>query len=211
MTPTDAYQAHLRPVDSDDLPVYPLSEDDRLDSHFFMPWERRRWLNSDMRLKGTPECRALYFDLICISFDQSPLGTLPDDVEILAKLLHVEVSHLKALIRLEYGPLHNWERCLCGDEVRLMHHHVLRILRDSIARRADNRARTEAANTATRLRRLRETVAGYHVDLAKNDAAIRWMDEWLLDSGCKYRAGSWIERAIREWSSHSLSMRGARQ
>lgn len=195
-------------VDAGDLPVYPLTEDDRLDSHFFMPWERRRWLNSDMRLKGTPECRALYFDLICISCDQSPIGTLPDDIEILAKLLHVETSHLRALAKLEFGPLHNWQRCLCDDEVRLFHSFVLRILRDSIARREDNRARCEAANTAKRLQRLRETIAGYHVDLAKNDAAIRWMDQWLLDSGCRYRGGQWIERAIGEWSNHALSLRG---
>lgn len=40
-----------------------------------MVWERRRWLNSDMRLKGTPECRALYFDLINIAYDNSPIGT----------------------------------------------------------------------------------------------------------------------------------------
>ena len=67
----------------DDLPDYPLTSDDRLDSHYFMVWERRRWLNSDMRLKGTPECRALYSDLTNIAYDHSPVGTLPDDMEAL--------------------------------------------------------------------------------------------------------------------------------
>ncbi len=61
--------AGLQPVPTDDLPEYPLGIEDRLDSHYFMAWERRRWLNSDMRLKGTPECRALFFDLINISYD----------------------------------------------------------------------------------------------------------------------------------------------
>lgn len=63
---------HLRslpPVSIDDLPEYPLTVEDRLDSHYFMTWERRRWLNSEMRLRGTPECRAYFFDLINISYD----------------------------------------------------------------------------------------------------------------------------------------------
>ena len=55
-------QPHI--VDMEDLPEYPLNGSVRLDSHWFITWERRRWLNSDMRLKATPECRALYFDLI---------------------------------------------------------------------------------------------------------------------------------------------------
>ncbi|MFP4045429.1 MAG: hypothetical protein ACLFTP_12850 [Rhodosalinus sp.] len=69
----------LQPVDAADLPEYPLDGSERLESHWFMTWERRRWLNSDMRLRGTPECRAHYFDLICLSFDHSPIGTLPDE------------------------------------------------------------------------------------------------------------------------------------
>jgi len=193
-------------VDGGDVPDYPLDGSERLDSHWFMPWERRRWLNSDMRLKATPECRALYFDLINIAYDQSPLGTLPRDLALLAKLLMVERGHFEALCRLEYGPLHRWMPCRCGDELRLMHPVVVATLTDSIARKEDNRARTEAANAAKRLQRLRTTVAGYHVELAKNDAAIRWIDQWLIEQGCGYRGGAWIERGIRAWSTHQTSL-----
>lgn len=188
--------------DGGELMEYPLGPDDRIDSHFFMAWERRRWLNSDMRMKGTPEARAHYFDLINISYDQSPVGTLPDDMDVLARVLFVDGAHFRALCGMPYGPLHKWRRCQCGDEVRLYHPQVLRTLTEAIARREDNRARCEAANTAKRVQRLRETLAGYSVDLAKNDAAVRWMDEWLTNSGCRYRGGRWIERAIGEWNHH---------
>ena len=48
----------FRVVEASTLDVYPLDGSERLESHHFMTWERRRWLNSDMRLKGTPEARA---------------------------------------------------------------------------------------------------------------------------------------------------------
>jgi len=203
--------AGLQPVPTDDLPEYPLGIEDRLDSHYFMAWERRRWLNSDMRLKGTPECRALFFDLINISYDQTPVGTVPQDLEILAKLLLVDPGHFRALCKLDYGPLHKWTPCICGGgEVRLMHPMVLRTLTEALSRKEDNRAKHEAANAAKRLQRLRSTVAGYHAELAKNDAAIRWMDEWLVQEGCEYRNATWIESAMQSWSTHMFDLGQAR-
>lgn len=197
--------------DSDDLDLYPISCDDRLDSHWFMPWERRRWLNSDMRLKATPECRALYFDLINIAYDNTPVGTLPVDLDVLAKMLFIDAAHFRALVALEYGPLHNWRRCLCDNgQVRFMHPFVLHSLTDAIARKEDNRAKVEAANAVKRLQRLRQTVAGLHLDLSKNDAAIRWMDEWLIEAGCGYRSVKWVEKAMLAWSGHVQDLRGAR-
>ena len=203
--------AGLQPVPTDDLPEYPLGIEDRLDSHYFMAWERRRWLNSDMRLKGTPECRALFFDLINISYDQTPVGTVPQDLEILAKLLLVDPGHFRALCKLDYGPLHKWTPCICGGgEVRLMHPMVLRTLTEALSRKEDNRAKHEAANAAKRLQRLRSTVAGYHAELAKNDAAIRWMDEWLVQEGCEYRNATWIESALQSRSTHMFDLGQAR-
>lgn len=197
--------AVLQVCEADDLVEYPLDHTDRLDSHYFVSWERRRWLNSDMRLRGTPEARAHYLDLIWISYDQSPLGTLPRDHAMLAKLLMVDQSHFEALCKMDFGPLHNWQPCRCGSEVRLYHPFVLHTLREAIARREDNRARNEAANRAKRLQRLRQNVAGYHTDLASNDAAIQFMDEWLEQEGAAYRSSSWIQRAIRAWSDHALT------
>ena len=189
------------------LPRYPYGIEDRLDSHHFVPWERRRWLNSDMRLRGDAECRAHYLDLIWISYDQSPIGTLPDDVVLLAKMLMVERERFETLCRLPYGPLHNWTRCECdGGEVRLFHPMVLRTLTEAMARREDNRVKNEAANAAKRIQRLRISLAGYDAKLAENDAAVRWIDEWLLNQSVNYRASSWIEKGIRAWADHRLGL-----
>lgn len=143
----------LQVVGGADLDEYPLTVEDRLDSHYFMAWERRRRLNSDMRLRGVPECRALFFDLINISYDQAPVGTLPNDHDLLAKMLLVDPVHFKQLCRLEYGPLHKWRRVNCGAEIRLAHPMVLRSLQEAIARRDDNRAKNDAANIARRAMR----------------------------------------------------------
>ncbi|RMC37512.1 hypothetical protein [Paracoccus alkanivorans] len=197
-------QVHLAAVD--DLDEYPLTAEVRLDGHYFMAWERRRWLNCDMRLKGTAECRALYFDLINISYDQSPVGTLPTDHAVLAKMLFIDRDHFSQLCRLEFGPLHKWRRVRCGDEVRLMHPMVLRSLTEAISRKEDHRARSDAASAAKRLLRLRSSLAGYQAELAQNDAAVRWIDEWLVKEGCEYRSASWIERGIARWSDHMLDL-----
>ncbi|MBU2868966.1 hypothetical protein KO497_18515 [Pacificibacter marinus] len=172
-----------------------------------MAWERRRWLNSGMRLQGTPECRALYLDLIWISYDQAPVGTLPTDPAILAKILMVDRGHFEALCKLPFGPLHNWVRCECdGGEVRLMHGQVLRTLNEAMSRREDNRAKNEAANAAKRLQRLRSTLAGYDAKLVENDAAVRWIDEYLVKQGVAYRTSSVVEEALRSWSDHMLDL-----
>ncbi|RDW14418.1 hypothetical protein [Paracoccus thiocyanatus] len=193
-------------VISGDLETYPLSVEDRLDSHYFVPWERRRWLNSDMRLRGTPECRALFFDLICISYDQAPAGTLPNDHDLLAKMLFVDAAHFRQLCKLEFGPLHKWQPVRCDGEVRLSHPMVLRSLKDAIARREDHRARSEAASTKKRLQRLRSVMAGINANLSGNDGAVLWIDGWLQTQGCEYRSSDWIERGIAAWMNHSLEL-----
>lgn len=201
-----AHTGRLALVDMSEIEEYPLTRDDRLNSHFFMVWERRRWLNSDMRLKGRAECRALYFDLINIACDQSPVGTIPNDMEVLAKLLMISESEFKTLCQLEYGPLHKWRPCRCGDEVRLMHPVVLDMLIEAVSRKEDNRAKMEAANTVKRVQRLRATVAGLQTELSKNDAAVKWMDEWLLKQSVGYRNTSWVEQAMMAWADHRMDL-----
>jgi len=50
-----AQPSHLQPVDTNDLPEYPISADDRLDSHFFIPWNLKRWRKSEFRQLAEPE------------------------------------------------------------------------------------------------------------------------------------------------------------
>ncbi|TFL16457.1 hypothetical protein DR046_20055 [Jannaschia formosa] len=77
---------------------------------------------------------------------------------------------------------------------------------EAVARRQDNRARNEAANAKTRRLRLRGALAGYDAKLAENDAALLFIDEWLIAEGCGYRTSSWIERGMAAWSNHVLTL-----
>jgi len=194
-------------IEAEALEAYPLAPGDRVESHFFVPWRFRRWLNSDMRLKGTEECRALYFDLICLSQDQSPPGTLPRDTELLSRMLHVDERRFRRLCAQEYGPLHNWQPCLCGDEVRLYHPVVLDGLVNALARREDNRARNEAANARKRRQRLREALAMLNADLARHDAAVAWIDDWLVEAGCERRTTQWLQRGLAAFHDQALRAR----
>ncbi|MEM1079235.1 MAG: hypothetical protein AAGI09_11955 [Pseudomonadota bacterium] len=204
------FEPLVKLTSASDLVEYPLGPEDTLESHYFVVWKHREWLNSNVRMKGSPECRAYFFDLVCASMDQSPVGTLPNDIEVIAKLAHADTSHLKRLCEGRYGPLHNWEPCLCDGEVRLMNERVLLMLQDAISRKHDNRARNEAANAVKRKQRLRSAVAGFNLDLGKNDAAILWMDQWLEEKSVGYRSARWIERAIAAWSNHQLDQRRPR-
>lgn len=196
----------ISPVPVDALPEYPIGPSDRLDSHYFVPWERRRWLNSTMRLKGDPVCRAIYLDLIWISYEQSPTGTLPDDTELLAKLSLVDHDQFRRLTAQDYGPLHNWTRCLIPEtgEIRLQHPMVTATVTEAITRKEDNRARNEAANRSKRMQRLRAMVGGYDLALSKNDLAIRFMDEWLEKNATGYRTSEQVERAMQAFGNHML-------
>jgi hypothetical protein len=82
---------------------------------------------------------------------------------------------------------------------------VLHTLNDAMARREDYRAKSEAASAARRLLRLRATLTGYNADLGKNDAAVRFIDHWLVEQGCAKRSPDWIERGISAWSNHSFN------
>lgn len=192
----------MRPVDPDKLPEYPLDGSERLESHWFMPWERRRWLNSDMRLHGTPESRAHYFDLICISYDHQPIGTLPKDLDLLARLLFVDARMFRAMCALPYGPLHKWELCRCGSEVRFMHPRIVETLVEAISRKEDNRAKTDAANKSKALQRVRSKLSAIDVHLAANDDAVRWIDGWFERQSVKRRDDAQYRAAMSAWIEH---------
>lgn len=194
--------AVIRPVDPATLPVYPLDGTERLESHWFMPWERRRWLNSGMNLHGTDASRIHYFNLINIAYDHQPIGTLPNDLDLLARLLFVDAKHFRAMCALPYGPLHKWELCLCGDEVRLMHPMIVSTLIEAISRKEDNRAKTDAANKSKALQRVRSRLAAIDVQLATNDDAVRWIDGWFDRQGVKRRDDAQYRAALAAWMDH---------
>lgn len=196
-------RAIASPVDLDLLPEYPVDPDARLDSHGFIQWEFRRWLSSDMRWNGTHECKSMWFDLVNLSHSETPVGTLPQDMKRLARMIQpvVERDHFEILCGLEFGPLHGWELCRCGEAVRLMHPVVTRIVQSAFASRANNAARVQAASFAKRIKRLTEDLMTLAPNIANDVRKVRFVaaqiDERVDQRGGERRTNDDLHLAIQ--------------
>jgi hypothetical protein len=144
-----AIASHLQPVAADTLPVYPIEVGERLESHYFVELHYQRWLTSDTRLLADLDVRSVILDLYFLSQTQSPVGTLPNNHKLLAKLVGVSREVFEGLCERDIGPLHNWSLCLC-DGVQRLHHPVV----TEIALKAVNsKKRNAAANANDRERK----------------------------------------------------------
>lgn len=178
-------QSALQVVDVDDLPEYPISSSVRLDTHDFLTWEFRRFLQSELRWNGIHECKSIWFDLTNMSHEQTPVGTLPADWSRLARMVQppVDPQTFNVLAKLPFGALYGWTRCVCDNgDIRLMHATVTRVVLNALTRRELNAARTDAASTERRLIRLGETLAGMAPAIAMDPAQVRWVDAHIRDA-----------------------------
>ena len=173
--------APLRAVTEEDLPEYPVGRDVRLSGQYFLKFETFRYLNSTMALTGTPEVRCHYLELIFQSQHQVPIGTLPADPLVQARLARVDPAHWKELCKMEPSPLHHWTPCLSEGEVRLMHRVVLDTVQDQLARREVSELKRGDDAVRKRIMRLRErmTAAGYDRAVVADDVLVERMDAWL--------------------------------
>jgi len=124
-----------RLIETDELPVYPVDRDERLEGHYFIKFWHDRWLNSHLHLTATLEVQACALNLFFLSQKQTPVGTLPDDDAILAKLLRIDLALWRDLRTRRINPLHGWSPCRCGEEIRLSHPVVTEVVLDAMAKR----------------------------------------------------------------------------
>lgn len=185
------------------LPEYPISRDERLPELAFVKWIPSRWLNSSGHLKCTYEVQGMARALFDIATAQSPIGTLPDDDEELAKLLRVDLGHWRALRALgERGPMRNWVRCLChgkgNGEVRLYHHVVTEQLMDVLNRREARELSKEAQAVTRRYQRMIDGLrkAGLSDEVLADGILMTRMDKWLAENCTGNRTTLVLLRAI---------------
>lgn len=185
-------------VEPGDLPEYPIQSDVRLNNWFFR-WEARRWLNSEMYLTADPEVGYHYLNLIFIAQDQAPIGTLPDDRRLIARLLRLPLEVFEGLCRRDPSPLQHWERCVTDrGEVRLMHGFV----RDTLLEQISERERREAAISADaerkRLGRLAQAMRaeGFDKAVIGDEVLLRRLDGWLNENVKGNRTREAYERAF---------------
>lgn len=176
---------HLRPVGADDLIAYPIPAAERLESHSFFAFHYRRWRNSRFRLLADLEVRAVFWELVCASQDEGPVGTLPVEDGLLAQLAGVSLDVWVRLSQRTIGPLHGWQRCLCDTgEIKLFHPVVLEVALAALKGRLGHIEKLEADRERKRLSELPARIlrAGGSQRMADDAAYVLRLDQWLLET-----------------------------
>lgn len=146
-------------VDVVSLPEYPISANDRLDSHFFIAWNLKRWRKSEFRQLAEPEVGWFGFLLFCEAHDETPVGTLPTDERLLARSLGISIDHWRKLDSRDITPLHNWSKVQCDNgEIRYAHPVATEVTLEAMRTRRVNQANTEARKRAKRIKDLQEMI-----------------------------------------------------
>lgn len=176
---------HLSAVPDDGPFVYPIDRSERLDGQTFVKWWHHRWLASEMRLMASFEVKGMVRDLFDLAQTQSPMGTLPRSLAIVARMLLVDERHFEGLCRHLYGPMNGWLPCVTLDgELRLYHPVVLEQVQDALERRASWLASKSAAAVREQRRRLVAALRELKVDarVVADEALIERMDDWLVEN-----------------------------
>lgn len=194
----------IRLVDSDDVFDYPIPSSERLESHYFITWHYRRWLKSEFRGLADPDVRAAGFDLFCEAQDEAPVGTLPMDERLLAKLAGVTLEQWTALCARPVGPLYGWAACRCDNgHMRLYHKVVLEMAKDALGMREDHLEKLEGERERKRLKALPEKIvrAGGTTRMAEDAAFILQFDQFIEDHFPDgQRRPPLIRKALEAWT-----------
>lgn len=201
---------HLTPIPDEGLPPYPLPSDFRMPTHYFMAWWHNRWLNSTLHLTGSYEVQGIALALYCIAQNQSPLGTLPFDDELIARLLRVDLPRWQDLQRGKVPPLHGWYLVDCDGEARWAHPVVLEMVVQARDRAEVRRMSNEERTVQKRIERLRHALEEFGVDksLLADRSVLEAMDEWLEANWKKRRTALAYSRMLN-WAAASGVLGGA--
>lgn len=204
----------LVPVESgpDGLTEYPLPRDLRLPTHFFIPWHFNRWLNSRLHLTGSYEVQGVAVALYSLAQLQAPVGTLPVDDAMLARLLRMDLVRWRDLCRADPSPLHGWRPCQSDGERRWYHPVVLEVLEDAVRRREARELSNEARARDKRIERTRAVLKelGCSEPMLADRAAMDEIETYLADTCRGRRTQAVYLRALRWANEQGIWNRGAR-
>lgn len=193
-------------IDADDLEEYPDDlMDARMTSDYFTMFWHDRWLNSTLHLTAGMDVQGAALNLFFIARKQNPIGSLPDDDAILAKLLRLPLDVWQDLRARSVGPLHRWRRMRAGDQIVLGHPVVIDVARDAMHRRAANQASSEEKAIYARQKRLRELMSLMKCSKAMIDDAflVERLDHWLLENHRGQRRMPQFEQSMRRALMHA--------
>ncbi|WP_208348729.1 hypothetical protein [Pseudaestuariivita rosea] len=190
---------HIQLIDGSDLPAYPISATARLDSHYFLQWNLKRWRASEFRRNVDADVGWYGFNLFCIAQDETPIGTLPCNDQSLAFALNLPLERWLGLLKRDVSPLHNWHKVLCDTgEVRFAHPVVTEVALEAL----NGKRRNDAKNADDRMRKRLGTIAGHLTKsipggqhIAGNDEKINAISDWI---DVTYPGGSATLKRIKE-------------
>lgn len=194
----------MRLVDAEDVFDYPIPSTERLESHSWIAWHFRRWLKSEFRNLADLDVRAVGFDLFCEAQDEAPVGTLPVDERLLAKLAGVTLEEWKRLCDRPIGPLYGWQACRCDNgHMRLYHKTVLEMAKEALGMREDHLEKRAADRERKRLKDLPAQIVrgGGTTRMGEDAAFIIQFDQFLLDRfDGRQRRPNVIREALELWT-----------
>lgn len=196
-------------VDVDELPEYPA---DLIDAppaaDFFIKFFHIRWLNSRLHLTASQQVQGMALNLFMISRSQNPMGSLPNDETVIARLLRVSHEEWRSAVAQPIGPLHGWRQYRAGDQIVLGHAVVIEGCQDAIHRREARDASNEEKRAAQRLKRLSETMLaiGCSKSMCDDAVLVQRIDEWLLAHHNGQRRRPQFDALIRRALDHATRM-----
>lgn len=197
----------IKLVEVGEIEEYPISSTERLDSHYFLQWNLKRWRGSDTRKRAyrDPEVGFYVMELFFKCQDETPIGTLPTDESDLAFMLNMSTDKFKSLLKRDLSPLKNWYRVMCDNgEERWAHpvvtEFVLEALKGSRAnatKSADDRMR-KRLNTIRD--HLRQRIPGGD-RIAQSEERVNAINDYIEQT---YPGGSATIKRVTE-ALHELS------
>ncbi|NIZ09295.1 hypothetical protein [Pseudooceanicola sp. HF7] len=189
-------------VDAGEFETYPISAQDRLDSHYFLQWNLKRWRGSEFRKKADPEVGWFGFQLFCIAQDGTPIGTLPSDDQQLAFDLNLPLERWQGLLRRDISPLHGWRRVQCDNgEIRLAHDVVTEVALEALKSRNRHASAQEQRRLNKRLADLRTMIE--HIGakrLLSDPHFVERFNDWLdLHHGGVQRREALVRAALDQF------------
>lgn len=190
----------LRLVETEEIEIYPISSKERLDAHYFVPWNLKRWRGSEFRRHGYADPEVGWFgrELFEIAQDETPVGTLPCNDEALAFLLRMPIGRWKDLRSRSVTPLHGWYQVQCDNgQTRLAHPVVTEVALAALG----SKKRNDTKNADDRMRKRLGTIVGHLKSLpgagrmAESDDVVNKISDWI---DAQYPGGSATMKRVKE-------------
>lgn len=173
----------FQPVGFNEIPNYP----DELvtvtpATDYFVRWYHVRWLSSTMHLRASMAVQGMAINLFFYARQQNPMGSLPHDQDVLARLIRVSTGEWLDCMREPINQLHGWRQYRCGNSIVLGHPVVIAECLDALTLREQRALSNDQKAAATRVSRLAmlmgEMDATYQHYAKRQDVLVK-LDEWL--------------------------------